>query len=193
MDHAAGLSGLSRRDNEPVDVAAAFLYPDWPRHARRLREAVTGLSDEHLALRAGPGHAPVWALAAHVAGARVYWVCGVFGEPGAELTPWHEPAGDPGWEDDESRPRTAAELAWALDSSWDVVRHCLENWPIGGLEVAAARKLDSGAVQVHSRGSVLNRLFSHDAFHAGEISQVLGTHGLSGVDLWAQRPQDQRP
>ena len=40
----------------------------------------------------------------------------------------------------------------------------------------------------HTRASVLNRLFSHDAFHAGEISQLLGLHHLPEIDLW-RRPR----
>lgn len=41
--------------------------------------------------------------------------------------------------------------------------------------------------QVHTRRSVLLRLLSHDAFHSGEISQLLGSHGLPAIDLWARR------
>ena len=44
---------------------------------------------------------------------RVYWLCGVFGEPGADRTPWPNPLTDPGWEDDETRPRSGEELAGA--------------------------------------------------------------------------------
>jgi hypothetical protein len=28
------------------------------------------------------------------------------------------------------------------------------------------------------------RLFSHDAYHCGELSQTLGLHGLPQIDLW---------
>jgi hypothetical protein len=170
-----------------MTFAALEIYPDWPQHSVRLRDAVVGLDTDQLALRAGPAHAPVWALAAHLAGARLYWLCGVFGEPGAERTPFPSPLTDPGWEDDEARPRDAAELAWALDSSWDVVRSCLERWPAHGLAVTATR-MRAGQPQVHSRASVLNRLSSHDAFHAGEISQLLGVQGLPGIDLWTRLP-----
>jgi hypothetical protein len=42
-----------------------------------------------------------------------------------------------------------------------------------------------GTQQVHHRGSVLQRLFSHDAYHCGELSQTLGIAGLTQIDLWA--------
>jgi hypothetical protein len=166
--------------------SVASLYPDWPQYAARLRDAVTDLSADQLALRAGPDHAPIWALAAHVAGARVFWLCGVFKEPGAERTPFPSPMTEPGWEDDEAHPRSGGELAWALDSSWDVVRDCLARWSIDDLDLAATRTRD-GVVQRHVRASVLNRLCSHDAFHAGEISQLLGRHDLPPIDLWRRQ------
>lgn len=167
-------------------MVAARLYPDWPQYASRIAEAIRGLTPEQLDLRMGPDHAPAWALAAHMAGVRVYWLCGVFGEPGAETTPFVDPHGD-GWEDDETHPRTGDELVLALESTWQVVMGCLERWTADSLDRSAER-VRSGRVQVHTRASVLNRLFSHDAFHAGEISQLLGAHGAGDIDLW--RPED---
>lgn len=29
-----------------------------------------------------------------------------------------------------------------------------------------------------------NGWFSHDSYHAGELSQTLGIHGLTQIDLW---------
>jgi uncharacterized damage-inducible protein DinB len=168
------------------DLAIARLYPDWPQHAARLADAVRGLTPEQLALRASPRHGPIWALAAHTAGARVYWLCGVFGEPGAAATPFTNPLADEGWEDDESHPRSVEEVAWALDSTWAVVAACLERWTIAMLPETFERRYGD-SVQVHTRASVLNRLFTHDAYHAGEISQLLGAHGLEAIDLW-RRP-----
>jgi hypothetical protein len=169
-----------------MDRPVSELYPDWPQYAERLSAGVKDLTDEALALRAGPRHAPIWALAAHVAGTRVYWLCGVFGEPGAGATPFPDPSGL-GWEDDEDHPRSASELVWALDTSWRVIADCLVRWTTDDLETTAERRLKD-IVQVHTRSSVLNRLFSHDAFHAGEISQLLGVYEAPPIDLWARRP-----
>jgi uncharacterized damage-inducible protein DinB len=127
-------------------------------------------------------------LAAHVAGTRTYWLCGVFGEPGADRTPFTEPLTGAGWEDDESQTRNGEELVWALDSTWEVVQGTLERWTVDDLERTAIRVRADGVQQVHTRASVLDRLFSHDAFHAGEISQLLGLHGLPPIDLWVRPP-----
>jgi uncharacterized damage-inducible protein DinB len=167
-----------------VSNRVVLLFPDWPQYAQRLRDGVVGLSAEQLALRAGPEHGTLWQLAAHAAGTRVYWLCGVFAQPGAEQTPFPDALSGIGWEDDEAHPRSGDELRWALDSTWQVVADCLERWPIESLGETATRVFDDGRRQLHTRASVLNRLFSHDAFHAGEISQLLGLHGLPPIDLW---------
>jgi uncharacterized damage-inducible protein DinB len=165
-----------------VESSVAALYPDWPQHAARLRDGVVGLTPEQLAIRAGPEHGTIWQLAAHVAGARVYWLCQVFNEPAS-----FNPSDAMDWEDDESRPRSGDELRWALDSSWQVIADCLARWTVDSLAETATRVMGE-VTQLHTRASVLNRLFSHDAFHAGEISQLLGRHDLPPIDLWARRP-----
>lgn len=159
------------------------VYPDWPQHAARLARSVLSLSTAELALSAGPDHAPVWALAAHVAGARVYWLCGVFEEPGAERAPFVDLASGFSWEDDPATPRSGVELAGALDASWSIVADVLARWTPDTLGAPRQRTL-GGVTSSHTRASVLNRLFTHDAFHAGEISQVLGANGLPAIDLW---------
>ena len=37
---------------------------------------------------------------------------------------------------------------------------------------------------MHTRQSVLFRLVTHDAYHTGEMSLDLGSHGLGEIDLW---------
>jgi hypothetical protein len=169
-----------------ADTVSRF-FPDWPQYASRLVDAVRDLSAAQLAIRASADHAPIWALAAHCAGVRVYWLCGVFGEPGADTTPFPDPFAEVGWEDDESHPRTAVELVGALETTWAIVEGCLDRWTPGMLDAAFERRYGD-VVQHHTRASVLNRLMSHDAFHAGEISQLLGSHGLGSIDLWARAP-----
>jgi hypothetical protein len=168
-------------DTTPV----ATVYPDWEPHNRRIVEAVRHLTTEQLAMRAGPAHDPIWALVAHLAGTRTYWLCGVFGEPGAEATPFTDPVSGMGWEDEPDHPRSGEELAWALESTWAVVEGVIGRWTVGSLGVTAERR-NGDRVQVHTRASVLNRMFSHDAYHVGEVCQVLGVNGLEAIDMWAK-------
>ena len=161
-------------------------YADWTQYRSRLVDAMRDLTDEQLAISAGPGHGPIWALAAHTAGVRTYWLCGVLSEPGAETTPFPDPYAELGWEDDLDHPRSAAELVGALETTGAIVERCLDTWTADMLEVEFER--GSGANrQLHTRRSILLRLLSHDAFHSGEISQLLGANGLPAIDLWARR------
>jgi uncharacterized damage-inducible protein DinB len=157
-------------------------YDMWPQYHRRLREVIGAMSAEQLAIRPSADRWPIWATVGHTAGVRVYWLCDVVGEPGAETTPFKD-AADTGWEDDLDHRRSADELVEALDSTWRIVEGCLDRWTPDMLADEIHRDYD-GHDQVHSRSSILQRLFSHDAYHCGELSQTLGIEGLPQVDLW---------
>ena len=140
------------------------------------------MSDEQLAIRPSADGSPIWATVGHTAGGRVYWLCDVVGEPGAETTPFADVA-NTGWEDDLDHPRSADELVGALVSTFRVIEGRLDRWTpemLGDLIYRDYRGTD----QVHTRGSILQRLFSHKAYHCGDLSQTLGIQGLPQIDLW---------
>jgi uncharacterized damage-inducible protein DinB len=159
-------------------------YAGWDRYNLAITEVVRDMDGEQLAIRPAANRWPIWATVAHVAGTRVYWLCGVFGEPGAEMTPFTDPLSGWGWEDDLDHPRTAAELTGALESTWQIVAGCLDRWTPAMLDETFTRTGLDGREQRHTRQSVLLRMLSHDAYHAGELSQTLGIHGLRQIDLW---------
>ena len=134
------------------------------------------------AIRSAPDRMPIWAVVGHMAGMRVYWLCTIFGEPGAETTPIPDPMNG-GWEDDEDHPRNATELVTAMETTWQVVDGCLDRWTPDMLETLFVREMATGT-QHHSRRQILIRMLTHDAYHAGELSQTLGIHGLPQIDLW---------
>jgi len=167
-----------------LDNVSAF-FDGWRLTNDRLVERIGALSATELQLKPAPDFWPIWATAAHVAGARVYWLCGFLKEIGADRTPFADPNGD-GWEDNLTHPRQASELVVALESSWRIVEQSLERWTPEMLQEEFRRERD-GRIQVLTRQSVLMRLLTHDASHAGEISQTLGMRGLSGIDLFTGR------
>jgi hypothetical protein len=86
-------------------------------------------------------------------------------------------------DDDLDHPLNGAELAEALDSSFRIIENCLDRWTVDML--ADELRRDMGREEwVHIRGSVIQRLFSHDVYHCGELSQTLGIAGLPQIDLW---------
>ena len=157
-------------------------YGMWPQYDRRLREVIGAMSDEQLAIRPSPERWPIWATVGHTAGTRVYWLCSILGEPGAETTPFSDPAGD-GWEDDLDHPRTADELVGALEKTWAIIDGCLDRWTPAALDDRIERRYGDER-QIHTRSSIVQRMLTHEAYHCGELSQTLGIAGLPQIDLW---------
>ncbi|HTJ59602.1 MAG TPA: DinB family protein [Candidatus Saccharimonadales bacterium] len=170
--------------------SVAPFYEGWHLVNESLVAALAPLTAEQLALPIGSAAWPIWASASHVAGGRVYWLCHIFKEPGADTTPFTDPTGL-GWEDDLSHPRSADELVDALGSSWKIVERCLATWTLDTMDHQVHRTSGS-VVRTHTRQSVLMRMLTHDAFHSGEISLVLGSNGLGAIDPWIGLSRVQR-
>lgn len=170
-------------NSEPQNIG--LFYEGWRFTNDRLVERIGELSLEQLELKAGPDLWPIWAITAHLAGARVYWLCAIFKEPGAERAPFVDASGY-GWEDELAHPRGPSELTFALESSWTIVEECLQRWTPEMLQEEFRRE-SAGRTEIHTRQAVLMRLLTHDAYHDGEISQTLGMNGLKELDLWAAR------
>jgi uncharacterized damage-inducible protein DinB len=170
-------------------MSIRLFFDQWPTYNQRVIEVVGAMTSEQLAIRPAPSRWPVWATAGHMAGMRVYWLCDVLGEPGEETTPW--PVGGSGllWEDVEDHPRTAEELVGALESTWRLVDRCLDSWTPEMMGDRFSREMDDGHLQWHTRTSVLQRMFSHDAYHCGELSQTLGIEQMPQIDLWGEQPE----
>jgi uncharacterized damage-inducible protein DinB len=167
-------------------VTIRAFYDHWPQYNRRLIEAIAPLTDEQLAFRAAPDHWPIWAIAGHLAGTRVYWLCAVAGEAGFESTPWQD-LPEEGWEDDVGHPRSAAELVGALETTFAIVDRVLDAWTPDMLAEEFERTYGDER-QLHSRTSILQRLLTHEAYHDGEIAIAMGSHGLEPIYIWRPYP-----
>ncbi len=164
------------------------VFGDWRRYDELIVAALGSMSDEELALRAvsdesgSSTHWPIWAIAGHTAGTRVYWLCDVMGAPGAEATPFPNAATE-GWEDHLDHPRGAGELVEAWTSTWRIVEWAIATWAIPMLDEVVTRSRDGG-VERFTRRSLLLRLITHEAYHVGEIALIQGIHGRREIDLW---------
>jgi uncharacterized damage-inducible protein DinB len=167
-------------------VSVFPFYAGWRRYNDLLLEAVAGMSDEELALaapvedRSGTAHLPIWAIAAHTAGTRVYWLCVFLGEPGIETATFVDPESGQGWEDDLATPRTAAEVAGALRASWAIVEASLRRWTPEMLEEG----FPTPSGQHLTRQSLILRMVTHEGYHAGEIALIQAMNGRPQLDLW---------
>ena len=166
-------------------------FDHWPQYNQRLIDAIADLTDEQLAITPGDGPPlddrtwPIWGTVGHAAGVRVYWLCGVAGEPGHDATPFTDPRSDTGWEDDPDHPRNASELVGALQTTFAIVEGALDRWT-PELLAQPIERVHNGNRTIHTRGEILQRLFTHEAYHCGELSLLLKLHRLPQVDLWDQ-------
>lgn len=158
-------------------------YSMWPQFNQRLRDVVAALTTAELAIRPSPERWPIWATVGHTACQRVFWLCDFAAEPGAETTPFTNAAYECPGDDDLDHPLSADELVEALDSTFRIVENCLDRWTMDML-ADVLRREDYGEDWVHTRGSVIQRVFTHDVYHCGELSQTLGIAGLPQIDLW---------
>jgi uncharacterized damage-inducible protein DinB len=175
----------------PAPDSVRPFYADWAGYNRRTIEGLRRLSVDDLALivparrDSGDEPWPIWAIAGHTAATRVYWLCDVFGEPGAAATPF--PGDTPGWEDDLSHPRSAEELAGAWDSTWAIVEGCLGRWTPAMLGEPIRRDEADRPPQAHTRQSILLRMITHEGYHLGEVNVALGANGREPIDPWPSR------
>jgi uncharacterized damage-inducible protein DinB len=158
-------------------------YSMWPQYNRRLRDVIEAMTDEQLAIRPSPERWPIWATVGHTACQRVFWLCDFAGEPGAETTPFTNAAYNCPGDDDLEHSLRADALVQALDSSFRIIENSLDRWTVDMLADEVRRKMGREE-WVHTRGSVIQRLYSHEAYHCGELSQTLGIAGLPQIDLW---------
>ena len=169
-------------------MSVRAFYADWAGYNRRTIEGIRRLTAADLALpvlatRDGGGDPwPIWAVFGHTAAMRVFWLCDVFGEPGAEKTPFEGET--PGWEDDLFHPRTAEELVGAMASTWDVVAGCLDRWTPESLGQETQRVEAGRPDELHTRQSILMRMINHEAYHLGEINLTLGANGREPINPW---------
>jgi hypothetical protein len=158
-------------------------YSKWPDYHRALRDVVATLTDEQLGMQPTPERWPLWATVGHAACQRVFWLCDFAGEPGAETTPFPNAGYNCPGDDDLEHVLDAAALVAALDSTFRIVESCLDRWTLDVLDEVIQRP-DWDDSWVHSRGSVIQRVFSHDVYHTAELNEVLGKAGLPQIDLW---------
>jgi uncharacterized damage-inducible protein DinB len=158
-------------------------YSLWPRVNRRLRDAVATLTDEQLAIRPSPERWPLWATVGHTACQRVSWLCGFAGEPGEATTPFPNALYRCPGDEDLDHPLDAGELASALDATFRIVEGVLDRWTVDMLGGEIRRTLGAEEL-VYTRGSVIQRVFSHDIYHCAELNETLGIAGLPQVDIW---------
>lgn len=162
---------------QPVPSTLEVIYENWRTYQAKLRDCIAPLTDEQLRLQPAPHMWPVSQLAQHMIAVRAGWFCGTLREADAAMEPYME------WGQRDSPARTAAELARGFDETWAFIEGCMRRWTPDERAVTFPDEGYDGQVVEVSRSWVLYHVLEHDLHHGGEISLILGMHGLASPDL----------
>ena len=153
----------------------ADLPAGWENYQNLLVKAVRPLTADQLALHAGDLRT-IGQIAAHIADTRAGWLRQALGEGGPELdaiATWDEPG---------APARSAAELVQGLETTWQVLKDGLARWT-PAYYAETVEGVRRGRPWKFRRGWVVWHLLEHDLHHGGELSLLLGLHGLAGVSI----------
>jgi hypothetical protein len=142
-----------------------------------------GLSEAQLATRPSSDRWPLWATVGHLACQRISGLCGLAGEPGAETTPFPNALYHCPGDEDLVHVLTAPELGHALDSTFAIVEQCLDGWTFDMLDELVTRQFGEEKWESR-RGSIIQRVFTHDVWHFSELNESLAKAGLQQINLW---------
>jgi uncharacterized damage-inducible protein DinB len=154
------------------NATLSTFYGEWKRYQDKIKDALTPLTAEQLALCAVSDLRSIGEIATHLVGTRVGWFSGFLGEPG-EIERWHAPG---------APPKTAAELTHGFEASWTLIANALVRWSPDDMQQTFGRDWHGDRYEL-SRSWVVWHVLEHDLHHGGEISLTLGMHGLQAPDI----------
>ena len=151
-------------------------YKGWDVYQQRLVAAIAPLTSEQLALRSSPQNWSVGMLVTHIVSTRVWWFHTRMGEGSADLAPLAL------WDENEEEPlRPTAELVVGLERTWQMIQDALARWTPADLAQIFPPYGEGSFAR--SRQYIIWHVLEHDIHHGGELSSILGAHGLPAVDL----------
>ncbi len=154
-------------------LSLSIFYKGWDVYQHQLVKAIAPLTPEQLALRSSPQNWSVGMLAAHIVATRVWWFQTRMSEGSADLAPLET------WDQNEAPVRPAAELVEGLEKTWIMIQDALDRWTPADLDTIFP-SIGEGTV-ARSRQYIIWHVLEHDIHHSGELSSILGAHGLAAV------------
>ena len=150
-------------------------YEGWMDYQRQLIRAIAPLSSEQLALCAASHLRSVGLIAAHIIASRVAQFHRILGEGSAEVAPLVR------WDDADQPVRTASELVNGLEITWQLMHNAIAHWTPADLGQTIQWQWQ-GREYTYSRPSLIWSTLKHDIHHGGELSLMLGIHGLAALE-----------
>lgn len=158
-------------------------YKGWGIYQRMLVDMIRPLSSEQLTLPVSSARWTLGRTIQHVIANRVWWFQVWMGQGSPELA--HIAHWDPS-ESGEPPVIGTAELLAGLTSTWDMVATALAQWTSADLEQVFSPPAVMSVEEQQAFGNltlqwIIWHVFEHEIHHGGEISLVLGSHGLPGI------------
>jgi uncharacterized damage-inducible protein DinB len=154
----------------------ASIYNGWQAYNEVMINTLASLDTGRLALRAAPNLRSIGETTAHIVGARARWFYLLMGEGGDAFKAFGR------WDRQGAKPRSAEDLASSLLATWTGMQETIACWTAEDWEKSWPGE-DDGEPEVITRQWVIWHLIEHDLHHGGELSIVLGMHGLPGIPL----------
>lgn len=157
-------------------LLATTFYDGWHAYQNVLIQAIAPLTDEQLLVRAAPDLRTAGQIATHIVSVRAGWFFYDLKEGGETFEEID------GWQWDEERNRTAAELVAGLETTWAMMHEIMAGWtPEQWAEPIAVE--EDGNSYSFTRSWVIWHLIEHDLHHGGELSLTLGANGIKALEL----------
>ena len=152
-------------------------YDGWENYQNLLITAIAPLTDEQLNLRAAPHLRSISEDMLHIIAVRARWFHKFMGEGGEDMETIMV------WDRKESRARSAAELVSGLKQTMQLIKDSLARWTPDDLKFEFKGTDPNYGDYALSRQWVIWHVIEHDLHHGGEVSFMLGMHGLAAPDL----------
>ena len=152
------------------------IYEGWRTYQNAITQALAPLTAEQIGLCAAPGLRSVAEIAAHIVGARARWFYLLMGEGGEEFATLGR------CDRPDAPAMSAPELIQGLEGTWSGMHEAIARWtPEEWQETWPGE--DETEPEVITRPWVIWHLVEHDLHHGGEISMILGAHGVRALEL----------
>lgn len=156
---------------QPTQATLEVIYENWRGYQEKLRACLAPLTAEQLLLQPAAGMWPLGQIAQHIISVRAGWFSGTLQEADATMSAYMD------WGQSDSPARSAAELVRGLDETWAFIETRLQRWTPADCAQTFPDEWDGQVYEV-SRSWVIYHVLEHDLHHGGEVSLLLGMHGL---------------
>lgn len=154
--------------NASSPIADAILQ-GWQEYQNQLVVVVRPLTSEQLALRVAPNLRSAGEIATHLITGRVDWFFGILKEKQDN----DELASIAQWKQAHQLTLTAADLAHALEVTWDLIHDAISRWTHTELTESIILPWIGPNYPI-TRSWVIWHVLEHDLHHGGELTQTLG-------------------